>query len=77
VAYVIAPTRAGATGGLRFFTLEESIDFETGGRATVFAEWLGHPQPKHHHMGTGPMPELAAFLEAIENVRQRAVVASS
>lgn len=49
--------------GARYFTLELGVDFPSEDPRTVFCEWAGG---SHVNFGTGPAPELGAFLDAVE-----------
>lgn len=50
-------------GGLRYFTLEASVDFTSGEAITVLCEWN---EGRHMNFGPGPSPEVPALLDAIE-----------
>jgi hypothetical protein len=74
IVVVICPDAIGITeahfvaivsteAGLRYFTLEASIDFETNADITVLCEWI---EGRHLNFGRGPDPTVSAFLDAIE-----------
>jgi len=74
VVVVILPEPAGITeahyvaiastdDGLRYFTLEASVDFQSNDPITVLCEWS---EGRHLNFGPGPEPSIPALLDAIE-----------
>lgn len=50
----------------RFFTLEYSLDVQSGAPITMLCEWTA--DGKHINFGGGPEPTAAAFLKAVRDV---------
>ncbi|MGI8786914.1 MAG: hypothetical protein ACR2HG_04035 [Pyrinomonadaceae bacterium] len=60
---IVLPTDADASTPCNFFTLEFSR-YDDGSDKTVLGNWAG--EGAHFNLGSGPMPEKQAFIDAIE-----------